>query len=45
MALALITMMILATSVIIGVWAFRQVAPAGALPQPSGNAQPAPVLR
>ena len=42
-AVALLAMMILATSAIMGVWAFGQVAPAGGLPQPSGNAQPAPV--
>ena len=44
MAVALLTMMILAMSVIMGVSAFRQIAPTGELPQPSVNAQPAPVL-
>ena len=43
MAIALLAMMILAISVFMGVSAFRQIAPAGELPQPSGNAQPAPV--
>ena len=42
-AVALLAMMILAMSAILGIWAFGQVAPAGGLPQPSGNAQPAPV--
>ena len=40
---ALVTMMILAISVIMGVSASQHIAPAGELPQPSGNAQPAPV--
>jgi hypothetical protein len=43
MATALLAMMIIAILVIVGVSAFRQIAPAGDLPQPSGNAQPAPV--
>lgn len=43
MATALLAMMIIAILVFVGVSAFRQIAPAGDLPQPSGNAQPAPV--
>jgi hypothetical protein len=42
-AAALLTMMILTVSAIMGGSAFRHVAPAGQLPQPSGYAQPAPV--
>jgi type IV secretory pathway TrbF-like protein len=43
MAVALLAMMILALTAIMGVWAFGQVAPAGGFPLPSGNAQPAPL--
>jgi hypothetical protein len=43
MAAALLAIVILAASVIAGVSVFRPVAPAGELPQPSGNAQLAPV--
>jgi hypothetical protein len=42
-AAALLTMMILAISVLMGLSAIRQTAPAGELPQPSGHAQPAPM--
>jgi hypothetical protein len=42
-AAALLAIVILAALVIAGVSVFRPVAPAGELPQPSGNAQPAPV--
>jgi hypothetical protein len=42
-AAALLAIVILATLVIAGVSVFRPVAPPGELPQPSGNAQPAPV--
>jgi len=43
MAVAVLTMIILAMSVIMEVSAFRHIAPTGELPKPSGNAQPAPV--
>jgi hypothetical protein len=43
MAVALLTMMILAISVIMGISPFQRIAPTGELPQPSGNPQPAPV--
>ena len=42
-AVALLTMLILAISVIMGVSALRQMPPTAELPQPSGNAQPGPV--